>query len=142
WTAVFPGGQVVPAEAVAELKEEALAMKSSSGTYRSLKPLTPSYRYGAVLKAVAISSTHKRALRRDAYQARALGMALVDRKAEIEDAVTSAILSAAAEVGRDVTAIQHLDTEVMSRFAPGLILDFPAHHFTLGSLRIRERSCV
>lgn len=137
----FPGAGLVEHMGAASadvVAEEAI----SEDVYDVVSPLTPCYRRGVVLQAVAISGDSRRAIRRDAFQARQLGLALVKREGDICAGVRSAIESAGTKLGIEVSSLHLRDHEVMSRFAPGLILDFPSHEFRLGRLTVRERSCV
>ncbi len=137
----FPGAGLV--EHMGAASADLVAEEATpEDIYDAVSPLTPCYRRGVVLQAVAVSGESRRAIRRDAFQARQLGLALVEREGDIRSAVSSAIESAGATLGIEVGSLHLLDHEVMSRFAPGLILDFPAHEFRLGRLTVRERSCV
>lgn len=110
--------------------------------FDTVSPTTPCYRRGVVLQALSRSQAGQRPIHRNAFQARQLGMSLVERKDDIDAGVRDALKIASENLKIRCHSVKLLDDDVMSRFAPGLILDFPAHEFQLGRLVVRERTCV
>ncbi len=111
-------------------------------SFETVAPTTPCYRRGVVLQALSTSSAGRRPIRRDAFQARSLGLALVQRKDDIDAGIREALRVASGALRMRAHSIGLIDNDVMSRFAPGLILDFPGHEFHLGRLVVKERTCV
>src|ERR1051325_8468717 len=120
----------------------ATAESKLDSAYDTVAPISPCFRRGAVLQAVDAAEDDREPISRNAFQARELGLALVDQAPAIDKAVAETIRISAKELGIRTGAIKLRRAPVRSRFAPGLILDFPQHEFRLGSLPVRERTCV
>jgi len=110
--------------------------------YDTVAPIAPCYRRGAVLQAVSTSGGVKEPIVRDAFQAHELGLELLKQTGAIDKAVAEVIRATGKALGVPVASLKLIKGPVRSRFAPGLILDFPSHEFKLGSLFVRERTCV
>jgi hypothetical protein len=125
-----------------DLKIASGARSFGPALFETIAPTTPCYRRGVVLQALSTSQAGRRPIHRNAFQARELGMSLVGRKDDIDAGVRDALKAASEKLKIRCHSVKLLDDDVMSRFAPGLILDFPAHEFQLGRLVVRERTCV
>jgi hypothetical protein len=134
----IPGGR----EGAAETGMIAAAETEVECVYDTVAPLAPCYRRGAVIQGVIPSGRNKGPITLDAFQARSLGRALVEDAAAIDKVVTEAIRAVAKSLKIAIGPVKLIRDNVKSRFAPGLILDFPAHEFRIGSLVVRERTCV
>jgi hypothetical protein len=137
----FPGAGSV--EQMGAISADVDAEEASiCDVYEIVAPLTPCYRRGVVLQAVSLDRDKRTILKRNAFEARELGLALAGLAKHIDAAITAGILAAARKVGIKLDSVT-LDKEpVRSRFAPGLILDFAGHKIQIGRVTIQERTCV
>jgi len=116
---------------------------SRSVSNARIEESSPCFRRGVILQANAIYSDGRhRAIRRNALQAQKLGRLLVSHTDLFLDKIRGAILQGAKKSGILCGDFERQSDLVRSRFAPGLILDFPSHCFTIGKLRVHERTCI
>jgi hypothetical protein len=104
---------------------------------------TPVFRRGLVVRAVRTVNQEREPVRRNAAEAQQLGQLI----AASLDGYLSAINAAFKDIAQKRTVelkppSELTDQITRARYAPGLIIDFPAHEATIGDFTIRERTCI
>ncbi len=98
---------------------------------------TPVFRRGLVVRAVSAGAQGgSTPIRRTASEAQELGRLIADALQTYLDAIKDGIVGGARDIGLDCDVPRELPDQVArARYAPGLIIDFPAHETTIDGTR-------
>ncbi|HEX5183136.1 MAG TPA: hypothetical protein VFW19_08290 [Allosphingosinicella sp.] len=106
---------------------------------------TPSLRRGILLQALKRNpgQTGFEPISRSAREARELGLLICSRFEDYQEATKRAVATGCEKAGVPFIGFEVSEKEfVRSRYAPGLILDFPSFAFRIGEYRVMGRCCL
>jgi hypothetical protein len=108
-----------------------------------LKFETPVFRRGLIVRAVRNRDGERVPVRRNAAEALQLGQLIADSLDSYLKVIPEAFNSVARRRSLTLKPPAELPNQTTrARYAPGLIIDFPAHEATIGDFTIRERTCI